>query len=87
MFLSEFILVFLPHLSQKPGLSRTTLRIFFRFIERVFHKDIYICEQVFLKNNYFIVVVIVIFQMTFFLFPSEIKSRFKVWYKPRKGIS
>jgi len=80
MFLSKFILVFLPHLSQKTkkqkkqkktGLSRTTLRIFFRLIEKVFHKDIYICEQVFFlkKNNYFIIVDInVIFRMTFFFF-------------------
>lgn len=64
MFLSDFILVFLPHLSQKPGVSRTTLKIFFRFIERVSHKDIYICKQVF-KKNYFTVVVNVIFRMTF----------------------
>lgn len=33
-----------------------------------------------------VVVMNVIFRMTFF-FPSEIKSRYNVWYKPRKYIS
>lgn len=69
MFLSKFILVVLPHLSQNPGLSRTTLRIFFKFIERVFHRDISICEQVLFVflNNYFIAVVVnIISRVTFF---------------------
>lgn len=83
MFLSKFILVFLPHLSQKKQVfGRTTLRIFFRFIERVIHRDIYICEQVFFFNS--LLLLLMFFSEWFFFFSSEIKSWFGVWYKPRK---
>lgn len=94
MFLSELILLFsTTSVTKKPGLGRTTRNCLQIYSPREFSIKtfIYVSKFFFFSKDYFIIVVInVIFGKTsliFFPLLLEIKSRFSVWYKSRKGIS